>query len=431
MNINKYQIELLSPVGSYESLVAAIEAKADSIYFGVEQLNLRARNCNFSMDDLPKISKICRENNVKSYLTLNTIMYDHDIPVMKKMVDAAIKNKIDAVIASDFAVLNYCKQKNAEMDSAQVIETHISTQVNISNIESVKFFSQFADVIVLARELTLQQIARMVKKIIRKKITGPSGRPVRIEVFAHGALCMAISGKCYLSLHSHNASANRGVCIQNCRRKYVVTDKEDRTELEIDNEYIMSAKDLCTIDFLDKLIATGISILKIEGRNRPADYVFVATRCYREAIDSIAENTYTKEKVSRWKKELSTVMNRGQWEGYYLGKKLGEWSNRHGSHATKQKIYIGKGKNYFEKAKVAEFKLEAGSLKTGDEIFIMGTTTGILQATVKEIRKHVLNSFQHGEEITVREAKKGSTITIPLAQKIRPSDKLYKIVAAE
>jgi putative protease len=407
-------IELLSPVGSYEALMAAVQAKADAVYFGVEQLNMRARGCNFSIEDLPKISKLCRENNIKSYLTLNTIMYDHDIPVMKRIVDSAIENKIDAIIASDYAVLNYTRQKN--------IETHLSTQANISNIEAVKFHSQFADVMVLARELTLQQIERIVKEIKRKKITGPSGKLVRIEVFAHGALCMAVSGKCYLSLHSHNASANRGACIQNCRRKYIVTDKEDGIELEIDNEYIMSAKDLCTIDFLDKLIETGISILKIEGRSRPADYVYTTTKCYRQAIDAYYAGTYNEEKIIGWKQELATVMNRGQWEGYYLGKKLGEWSNRYGSHATKRKIYIGKGINYFEKAQAGEFIIEADSLKVGDEILIMGPTTGVVQTNVNEIRV---------DDIKTDSVRKGHTATIPLAQKIRPSDKLYKVIPAE
>ena len=376
MKRNKvYNIELLSPVGSYESLMAAIQAKADSVYFGVEQLNMRARGCNFSADDLPKISKICRDNNLKSYLTLNTVMFDSDISLMKRIVDKAAKNKIDAIIAGDQAVLNYTKQKK--------IETHISTQVNISNIEAVKFYSRYADVIIPARELTLQQIEKIVKAIKRKKITGPSGKSIKVEVFAHGALCMSVSGKCYLSLHSHNASANRGTCIQNCRRSYTVIDNQDGIELKVDNEYIMSAKDLCTVDFIDKLLETGISVLKIEGRNRPADYVYTVTKCYREAIDAFVSGTYDKEKIMNWKKQLSSVINSVQWEGYYLGKKTGEWCNHYGSQSTKQKIYIAKGINYFPKAQVGEFKIESDELYVGDEILITGPSTGVIKSLVK------------------------------------------------
>ncbi|MFH1005631.1 MAG: peptidase U32 family protein [Bacteroidota bacterium] len=412
MKKNKFHnIELLSPVGSYEALTAAIQAKADSIYFGVEQLNMRASGCNFSIEDLPKISKICYDNNLKSYLTLNTVIFDNDISSMKRIIDKAAKNKINAIVANDQAVLNYTKQKK--------IETHISTQSNVSNIEAVKFYSHYADVIVLARELTLQQVEKIVKEIKRKKITGPSGKLIRIEVFAHGALCMAVSGKCYMSLHSYNASANRGICIQNCRRSYTVIDKQDGIELKVDNEYIMSAKDLCTIDFIDKILITGISILKIEGRNRPADYVYTVTKCYREAIDAFQSGTYAKKKIMNWKKQLTTVMNRGQWEGYYLGKKMGEWCNQYGSQATKQKIYIGKVINYFQKAQAGEFKIESDWLCIGDEILIMGPTTGVIQSIVKELRI---------ENISTNKVAKGTIVTIPFEKKIRPSDKLYKII---
>lgn len=410
----KKKMEIMSPAGSYESLTAAIQAGADSIYFGVEQLNMRTRSSNnFTIDDLHKIASICHENNVKGYLTLNTIVYDHDISLMKSIVDAVKKSGIDAIIASDHAVMNYAKKNG--------VKIHISTQANVTNIDTVEFYSDYADVMVLARELTLNQTSALVSAIKKKKIKGPSGELVRIEIFAHGALCMAVSGKCYLSLHSNNASANRGACIQNCRKSYIVTDKEDGVELEIDNEYIMSAKDLCTIDFLDKINETGINILKIEGRGRSAEYVYTVTKCYREAVDSLNDNTYTPEKITDWKNRLATVYNRGFWDGYYLGKKLGEWSNEYGSQATKRKVYVGKGVKYFESAGVGEFLIESQSLNTGDEILITGPTTGVIQTTVEEIRVNANKT---------EKAVKGDSITLLLNSKIRPSDKLYKIITS-
>ncbi|NUM31123.1 MAG: U32 family peptidase [Bacteroidetes bacterium] len=408
----KMKMEIMSPAGSYESLMAAIQAGADSIYFGVEQLNMRTRSSNnFTIEDLHKIAALCHENKVKSYLTLNTIVYDHDISLMKEIVNAVKKSGVDAIIASDHAVMNYAKKTG--------VKVHISTQANITNIDTVEFYSQYADVMVLARELTLLQASAIVSSIKKHKIKGPSGNLVKIEIFAHGALCMAVSGKCYLSLHSNNASANRGACIQNCRKSYIVTDKEDGVELEIDNEYIMSAKDLCTIDFLDKIKETGINILKIEGRGRSAEYVYTVTKCYREAVDSFENNTYTKENIETWKNRLATVYNRGFWDGYYLGKKLGEWSNNYGSQATKRKVYVGKGVKYFEEAGVAQFVLESQSLNKGDEILITGPTTGIIQTSIEEMRI---------ENTIAEKAIKGDNITLKLKDKIRPSDKLYKVI---
>ncbi len=404
----------MSPAGSFESLMSAIKAGCNSVYFGVEQLNMRARSSiNFTLEDLKEIASIAKENNIKTYITLNTIIYDHDLRLMREIVDAAKYNNIDAIIASDNAVLSYCKKIQ--------IPAHISTQCNITNIETVEFYSAFADVMVLSRELSLKQVADIVKEIKRRNIVGPSNELVRIEIFGHGALCMAVSGKCYLSLHSHNASANRGACIQNCRRSYIVIDKEEGYELEIDNEYIMSAKDLCTIDFLDKIVESGASVLKIEGRGRSADYVYETTKCYREAIDSIYEGTYTKEKIEEWKKRLSTVFNRGFWDGYYLGRKMGEWSKEHGSSATKKKLYLGVGKKYFDKIQVAEFEIETHSLSKGDDIIITGPKTGIIKTKVEEIRMN---------DLPVDEVKKGDIFSIKVPEKIRPKDKLYKWIDA-
>ncbi len=401
----------MAPVGSYEALSAAIKAGADSIYFGIEQLNMRARSSiNFTLDDLQRISDICKENKIKSYITLNTVMYDHDLQLMRSIVDKAKECEISAVIASDHAVMNYAKKTG--------VPVHISTQANVSNIETVEFYSAFADVMVLARELSLMQVKAITKEIKRRGITGPGGELVRIEVFAHGALCMAISGKCYLSLHAHNSSANRGACAQDCRKEYIVTEKEEGTELLIDNEYIMSAKDLCTIDFLDKIADAGVEIIKIEGRGRSADYVYTTTKCYREAVDSIAEGTYTPQKIEKWREELSTVYNRGFWDGYYLGRKMGEWSDTYGSKATKRKVFIGKGVNYFKKIRVAEFKLETKSLRVGDEILITGPTTGVIKTRVKELR---LN------DKPVEQVNKGDNFSMPLEEIIRPSDKLYRM----
>lgn len=411
----------MAPAGSYESLMAAIQAGANSIYFGIEQLNMRARSSNnFTLEDLVKISAICHENNIKSYITLNTIIYDHDASLMRSIIDKAKEHNITAVIASDHAVLNYAKKVGMEI--------HISTQANITNIETVEFYSNYADVMVLARELSLKQVADITKNIERRQIKGPSGKLVRIEIFAHGALCMAVSGKCYLSLHSNFASANRGACIQNCRKEYIVTDKETGTELMIDNEYIMSAKDLCTIDFIDQIIDAGVTVLKIEGRGRSADYVYTVTKCYREAADACnaggwvgISNPDQRKKVEEWKKQLETVFNRGFWDGYYLGRKMGEWNDEYGSKATKKKIYIGKGLKYFENVKVGEFKLESHSLEVGDEIMITGPTTGIIQTTVSELRV----DYENTEKVN-----KGDIFSFPLADKIRPSDKLYKVVEA-
>ncbi|MBK6363735.1 MAG: U32 family peptidase [Saprospiraceae bacterium] len=406
------KVELMSPAGSFESLMAAIKAGCDSVYFGVEQLNMRARSTNnFTLEDLRKIASIARENKVRTYITMNTILYDHDIQLMKKIVDTAKEEKIDAIIASDHAVMNYANKIG--------MPVHISTQANVTNIDTVEFYATYADVMVLSRELSLMQVASIQKEIKRRKVNGPSGNPVKLEIFAHGALCMAVSGKCYLSLHSHFASANRGACIQNCRRSYVVTDKEEGMEFEIDNEYIMSAKDLCTIAFLPKILETGVSVLKIEGRGRSADYVYKTTMCYREAIDSFYENTYTQEKVDSWMETLSTVYNRGFWDGYYLGRKLGEWIHNYGSVATKRKIYIAKGIKYFEKASIAEFYCESHSLAIGDDIMVTGPTTGYLETKVDELRV----DGKHVEKV-----ERGSSFTVRIPEKIRPSDKLFKVV---
>lgn len=405
-------IELLSPAGSFEALRAAIQAGCNAVYFGIEQLNMRARSStNFSTKDLKEISAIATDNGIKTYITLNTILYDHDLTLMRKIVDVAQQNNISAIIAADHAVMNYARKAG--------MPVHISTQANITNIESVEFYAQFADVMVMARELTLEQVADIVKNIKRRNITGPQGQPVAVEVFGHGALCMAVSGKCYLSLHSDFASANRGACIQNCRRSYVVTDKETGTELEIENEYIMSAKDLCTIGFLDKILAAGISVLKIEGRGRSPDYVYTTTKCYREAIDALNQGSYTRQQIENWERQLATVYNRGFWDGYYLGRKMGEWSESYGSKATTKKIYLAKGVKYFDKPGAAEFLMEAHQLSVGDEIMIIGPTTGYLQTRVSELR--VNNMPRTG-------VKQGELFSIPVGTKIRPSDKLYKVV---
>ena len=399
----------MAPVGSYEALSSAIKAGADSIYFGIEQLNMRARSSiNFTLDDLQKISDLCKENSIKSYITLNTIMYDHDLLLMRSIVDKAKECNISAVIAADHSVMNYARKTG--------VPIHISTQANVSNIEAVEFYSAYADVMVLARELSLMQVAEITREIKRRRITGTNGDLVKIEIFAHGALCMAVSGKCYLSLHSHFASANRGACAQDCRKEYIVTEKEEGTEFLIDNEYIMSAKDLCTIDFLDKIIDADVEVIKIEGRGRSSDYVFTTTKCYREAVDSITQNSYSFEKIERWKKELSTVYNRGFWDGYYLGRKMGEWSDTYGSKATKRKVFIGKGVNYFKKLKVAEFKMETKSLKIGDEILITGPTTGVIKTHVTELRL---------EDKPVNHVNKGDNFSMPIDEIIRPSDRLY------
>lgn len=407
------KVEIMAPVGSHEALSAALKAGCNSVYFGLEQLNMRSRSSiNFTTKDLAEITTKCKAHDVKTYLTLNTVLYDHDIRLMKMLIDEAQKAGVSAVIASDHAAMAYCKQIG--------MPVHISTQANVTNIDTVEFYANFAETMVLSRELTLSQVKEIVREINRREIKGPSGELIKIEVFAHGALCMAVSGKCYLSLHSHNASANRGACIQNCRRKYVVMDEEG-VELEVDNEYIMSAKDLCTIGFLDKIVDAGVSILKLEGRGRSADYVDVTVRCYREALEAIQNGNYTDERINNWVTDLETVYNRGFWDGYYLGRKMGEWNNSYGSKATTKKIFLGKGVKYFNKIKVGEFNLESHSLKKGDKILITGPTTGVLRTVVKELRVADMN---------VEEVKTGVNFSIPLDEVIRPSDKLYKIVEA-
>lgn len=413
--MNKKQPELLAPAGSFESLQAAINAGADSIYFGVEQLNMRTRSAGaFSIGDIKAISAACKANNIQAYITLNTVMYEHDMQLLKSILREVKDQGIDAVIASDFAVIEYCNQLN--------IPLHISTQANVSNIEAVQFFSRFADVIVLARELTLKQVEYICREIKRKEIKGPSGKLVKIELFVHGALCMAISGKCYLSLHAQNASANRGACVQNCRRSYTVTDTESGEELLVDNEYIMSPKDLCTIDILDQVIASGVDVLKIEGRTKGADYVQVVTRCYREAIQAIEEGIFTSEKINAWKTEMSKVYNRGFWEGYYLGRTLGEWTPRPGSAATEKKVYIGKGTKYYPRIGVGEFVIESGNLKAGDTLMITGPKCGMVKEQVNEL---VVNGKRK------QEAKKGDLVTFPFATKVTQHDKLYKVVSPD
>jgi U32 family peptidase len=407
-------IEILAPVGSYESLTAALNAGCDSVYFGVEQLNMRARSSvNFTTDDLKEISRRCQQADKKAYLTLNTILYDHDIRLMKSLVDQAKAGGISAVIASDHAAMAYCR--NIDMP------LHISTQANVTNIETVEFYAAFANVIVLSRELSLRQVKDITREIERRNIKGPAGDLIKIEVFAHGALCMAVSGKCYLSLHSHNASANRGACIQNCRKAYIVQDKEEGIELEIDNEYIMSAKDLSTIGFLDKLMDAGVRILKIEGRGRSADYVDTVVRCYREAVTAVQDKTYSQEKIEDWTNRLSRVYNRGFWDGYYLGRKMGEWNDSYGSKATEKKLFLGKGTKYFGKIQVGEFRMESHSLKKGDQILITGPHTGVIRTTVEEIRV---------ADMMVDIVAKGDVFSIRVPEMIKPNDKLYKVLQA-
>ncbi|GAA3631291.1 peptidase U32 family protein [Flavivirga jejuensis] len=405
-------IELMAPAGNFESLQAALDNGADSVYFGVEQLNMRARaSINFTLDDLPEISKRCKAKNVRTYLTLNTIIYDHDLSIVKTLINKAKEADITAVIAMDQAVIASAREIG--------LEVHISTQINITNIETVKFYALFADTMVLSRELSLRQVAKITEAIEKEQIKGPSGKLIEIEVFGHGALCMAVSGKCYMSLHSQNSSANRGACKQNCRKKYTVIDQETGFEMELDNEYIMSPKDLCTIDILDQVVESGIKVLKIEGRGRAPEYVARVIKCYRDAIDSLENKTYNKEKVISWMQELEKVYNRGFWNGYYLGQKLGEWSNGSGSHATQKKVYIGKGVHFYTKAKIGEFKIDAYDVALGDTILVTGPTTGAKEMEVNEM-------LVNDEKLTI--GSKGDTITIPLDFRIRPSDKLYKIV---
>ncbi|WP_372752844.1 peptidase U32 family protein [Labilibaculum sp.] len=410
--MKRSEIELMAPVGSYESLMAAIQGGANSIYFGIEQLNMRSRSSNnFTIEDLHKIASICKENNLKSYLTVNTVLFDHDITMMRKIVDAAKEGGITAIIAADVSAIMYARSIG--------VEVHISTQCNITNIEALKFYAQFADVVVLARELNLNQVAAIYKQIVEEEICGPKGELIQIEMFAHGALCMAVSGKCYLSLHEKNSSANRGACMQTCRKAYTVTEKESGNQLEIDNEYIMSPKDLCTIGFVNKMLDAGVRVLKFEGRARSPEYVKTVLSCYSEAVGSYLDGSYGKSKIDAWMEQLATVFNRGFWNGYYLGQKLGEWSNEYGNRATKRKMLIGKGTNYFAKIKVAEFLLESQELKVGDKILITGPTTGVVETTIKEIRVDLKS---------VEKAVKGDSFSIAMDTMIRRSDKLYKIV---
>ena len=409
------EYEIMAPVGSRDSLAAALKAGAGSVYFGVEQLNMRSHSANhFTIDDLRDIAATCKEAGVKSYLTVNTIIYGEDIALMHQIVDAAHEAGISAVIACDIAVMTYCRQVG--------VEIHLSTQLNISNIEALKFYAQFADVVVLARELNLEQVADIYHQIEEQHICGPSGDLVRIEMFCHGALCMAVSGKCYMSLDNTGRSANRGACMQICRRGYIVMDRETGTELEIDNKYIMSPKDLKTIRFIDRMMQSGVRVFKIEGRARGPEYVLTAVQCYREAIQSVLEGTFTEEKKDQWDQRLATVFNRGFWDGYYLGQLLGEWNSNYGSNATERKQYIGKGVKYFSRLGVAEFTVEADTFSVGDKMLITGPTTGALYVTIDEI---------HDDISAVQTAQQGTRVSIRVPEKVRPSDKLFKIVKVE
>ena len=406
--------EIMAPAGSYESLTAAIQGGADSIYFGIEGLNMRAKSSNnFTIDDLHEIAKICRENGLKSYLTVNTVIYDNDMTLLHRIIDAAKEANLSAIIASDVSAMMYARTVG--------VEVHLSTQLNISNVEALRFYAQFANVAVLARELNMDQVKQIYDTIQQDNIVGPSGELIRIEMFSHGALCMAVSGKCFLSLHEQNVSANRGACTQICRRSYTVKDKDSDIELDIDNQYIMSPKDLRTIHFMDRMIESGVRVFKIEGRARGAEYVRTVTECYKDAIISYLDGSYGQEKVDNWTDRLSTVFNRGFWDGYYLGQKLGEWTGNYGNAATKRKVQIGKGIKYFPNAGVAEFLMESLTLKVGDEILITGPTTGAITSLVEEIRV---------DQKPVSETVKGEYFSIKIADKIRPSDKLFKWVNA-
>lgn len=405
-------IEIMSPVGSYESLQAAIQGGADAVYFGVGNLNMRSRSAaNFTIEDLEKICGIAHQNGLRTYLTVNTIIYNHEIEEMHHLVDEAKRVGVSAIIASDMAVITYANSIG--------VEVHISTQCNISNVEAVRFFAQFADVMVTARELPLRQVAEITQYIKDNDIRGPKGELVQIEVFAHGALCMSVSGKCYLSLDNYNYSANRGACLQLCRREYLVKDLESDMELVVDNKYIMSPKDLCTIDFLDKIVKAGVRVLKIEGRGRSADYVRTVTECYKEAVAAIQDGTYTQERIAEWKERLATVFNRGFWDGYYMGRKMGEWTERYGSQATENKLYLGLVKNYFNRIAVAEAQIQTNEiLRPGDEIMVIGETTGVYRATVDELRL---------ERDPVAEVRQGDRFSFATSQPLRRGDKLYRI----
>lgn len=401
----------MAPVGSYESLMAAIQGGADSVYFGIEGLNMRSRSSNnFTIDDLRKIASICEEHGLKSYLTVNTVIYGEDLPLMRRIIDAAKEAGVSAIIAADVAAMSYANEIGQEV--------HLSTQLNISNAEALKFYARFADVVVLARELNLTQVHEIYRQIIEQHITGPKGELIRIEMFAHGALCMAVSGKCYLSLHEMNASANRGACMQICRRSYTVRDKDSDIELDIENQYIMSPKDLRTIHFMNKMMDAGVRVFKIEGRARGPEYVRIVTECYKEAVRAYCRGEFTEEKIADWDERLAKVFNRGFWNGYYLGQRLGEWSSKYGSGATRRKVYVARGIKYFDKIGVAEFEMECGSLHVGDEILITGPTTGAVMQKVEEIRVDLK---------PVEETRKGERFSIRVGEKVRASDRLYKM----
>lgn len=402
----------MAPVGSYESLHAALQGGADSVYFGVEGLNMRARSsANFTLEDLRNIVSICNEKGVKTYLTVNTVIYNQELQKMRAVIDCAGEAGVTAVIASDLSAILYAHSVG--------VEVHISTQCNVTNYEVVRFYAQYADVVVLAREVELDQVMTIHRQIVENDLRGPKGELIRIEMFCHGALCMAVSGKCYLSLHEKNASANRGACNQICRRAYTVKDRDNEIELDIENEYIMSPKDLCTIGFLNKMIDAGVRVFKIEGRARSAEYVRTVCECYNEAVQAYLDGTYSREKIEVWKERLSTVFNRGFWDGYYLGQRLGEWSEVYGSKATKKKVLLGKVTNYFKNLSVGEFKLESGRLAVGEEILITGPTTGVIQMKVPELRVDLQS---------VENIEKGTVFSMPTPEKIRRGDKLYKVV---
>ena len=412
--MNYDDIEVMAPVGSYEALSAAIQAGAGSVYFGLGKLNMRSKSTkNFNLDDLGVISNICHENGVKSYVTVNTVVFDEEIEEMHALLDAVKANGISAVIASDQSVIQYAREIG--------VEVHISTQCNITNIEAVKYYSQFADVMVTARELNINQVRHITEEIERRNITGPGGDLVRIEVFCHGALCMAVSGKCYLSLDNFGTSANRGACVQPCRRGYEVTDRDKEITLAIENEYIMSPKDLCTLPFLDKVLASGVKVLKIEGRGRSPEYTKLTVSVYREAVDAVRNGTFDEEKVAAWLARLKSVYNRDFWDGYYLGRKMGEWTTKYGSQATKTKLFVGTVTNFFGKISVAEIRMETHDIKLGDEIMIIGPSTGVYEDTVREIRVD-LNPV----EMSV----KGELCSIPTNDTVRRGDKVYKIIDA-
>lgn len=407
--------EIMAPAGSREALAAALEAGAGSVYFGIESLNMRARSAShFTIDDLRDIAATCAARGVRAYLTVNTIIYDEDMDLMHRICDAAREAGISAIIASDVSVLDYCHRIGQEV--------HLSTQLNISNTEALRFYSRYADVVVLARELNLTQVRHIYDFIGREHLCGPSGQLVRIEMFCHGALCMAVSGKCYLSLDNLGHSANRGECMQVCRRGYTVRDRETGLELDIDNQYIMSPKDLKTIGFVDKMMRAGVRVFKIEGRARSAEYVYTVVRCYKEAVAAVLDGTFGPERVEAWDRQLATVFNRGFWDGYYLGRRLGEWSAKYGSSATEKKVYVGRGVKYFSKLGVGEFYIEAQGFAAGDRLLVIGPTTGVVYLTAGEIR-YDMRPVDHAE--------KGWSISLPVPAKIRPSDKLYKLVATE